>query len=112
MSFLEGSTIPAPWSGGAVVAAHGSWRDGLVITLRRGGSLSGRVLDPQRGTGIPNASVSWRASGDGGGGAMGFMARMGGGGSTDLGDGPIGCGGTTPGSFIGRSGERRAVEPR
>jgi glucose/arabinose dehydrogenase len=25
MSFLEGSTIPAPWSGGAVVAAHGSW---------------------------------------------------------------------------------------
>ena len=25
MSFLERSTIPAPWSGGAVVAAHGSW---------------------------------------------------------------------------------------
>jgi glucose/arabinose dehydrogenase len=25
MSFLEGSTVPAPWSGGAVVAAHGSW---------------------------------------------------------------------------------------
>jgi glucose/arabinose dehydrogenase len=25
MSFLEGSTIPAPWSGGAVIAAHGSW---------------------------------------------------------------------------------------
>jgi glucose/arabinose dehydrogenase len=25
MSFLEGSTIPAPWSGGAVVAVHGSW---------------------------------------------------------------------------------------
>jgi glucose/arabinose dehydrogenase len=25
MSFLEGSAIPAPWSGGAVVAAHGSW---------------------------------------------------------------------------------------
>ncbi|MCW2931311.1 MAG: SMP-30/gluconolaconase/LRE-like region [Actinomycetia bacterium] len=25
MTFLEGSKIPAPWSGGAVVAAHGSW---------------------------------------------------------------------------------------
>ena len=25
MSFLEDSGIPAPWSGGAVIAAHGSW---------------------------------------------------------------------------------------
>jgi glucose/arabinose dehydrogenase len=25
MSFLENSSIPAPWSGGAVVAVHGSW---------------------------------------------------------------------------------------
>jgi glucose/arabinose dehydrogenase len=25
MSFLEDSAIPAPWSGGAVVAVHGSW---------------------------------------------------------------------------------------
>jgi glucose/arabinose dehydrogenase len=25
MSFLEGTTIGAPWSGGAVIAAHGSW---------------------------------------------------------------------------------------
>ena len=25
MSFLENSSIPAPWSGGAVVALHGSW---------------------------------------------------------------------------------------
>jgi glucose/arabinose dehydrogenase len=25
MAFLEGSKIPVPWSGGAVVAAHGSW---------------------------------------------------------------------------------------
>jgi glucose/arabinose dehydrogenase len=24
-TFLEGSRVPAPWSGGAVVAAHGSW---------------------------------------------------------------------------------------
>ncbi len=25
MTFLEGSKIPAPWSSGAVIAAHGSW---------------------------------------------------------------------------------------
>ena len=25
MTFLEGSKIPAPWSGGAVIAGHGSW---------------------------------------------------------------------------------------
>ena len=25
MSFLEGTAIPGPWSGGAVIAAHGSW---------------------------------------------------------------------------------------
>jgi glucose/arabinose dehydrogenase len=25
ITFLEGSKVPAPWSGGAVVAAHGSW---------------------------------------------------------------------------------------
>jgi glucose/arabinose dehydrogenase len=25
MTFLEGSKIPAPWSGGAVIAIHGSW---------------------------------------------------------------------------------------
>ncbi|MBS1892666.1 MAG: hypothetical protein JST59_15325, partial [Actinobacteria bacterium] len=25
MSFLEGTTVPAPWAGGAVVAAHGYW---------------------------------------------------------------------------------------
>jgi glucose/arabinose dehydrogenase len=25
MTFLEGSKIPAPWSGGAVIAVHGSW---------------------------------------------------------------------------------------
>jgi glucose/arabinose dehydrogenase len=25
MSFLEGTRLPAPWTGGAVIAAHGSW---------------------------------------------------------------------------------------
>jgi glucose/arabinose dehydrogenase len=39
MSFLEGTKVPAPWSGGAVVAAHGSWdrqepRPPAVLWLR------------------------------------------------------------------------------
>jgi glucose/arabinose dehydrogenase len=39
MSFLEGTKVPAPWSGGAVIAAHGSWdrqepRPPAVLWLR------------------------------------------------------------------------------
>ncbi len=39
MSFLAGTKVPAPWSGGAVVAAHGSWdrqepRPPAVLWLR------------------------------------------------------------------------------
>ncbi len=39
MSFLEGTKVPAPWSGGAVLAAHGSWdrqepRSPAVLWLR------------------------------------------------------------------------------
>lgn len=39
MSFLEGTRVPAPWSGGAVLAAHGSWdrqepRPPAVLWLR------------------------------------------------------------------------------
>jgi glucose/arabinose dehydrogenase len=39
MSFLEGTKVPAPWSGGAVLAAHGSWdrqepRPPAVLWLR------------------------------------------------------------------------------
>ena len=62
-----------------VDVGEGETKEGLVITLRKGGSLAGRVLDPAKGTGVPNATVSWRASGDGGGGPMAFMGRMGGG---------------------------------
>jgi len=65
-----------------VDVGEGETKEGLVISLRKGGSLSGRVLDPARGTGIPNASVSWRSAGDGGGAAMAFLGRMGGGGNS------------------------------
>jgi glucose/arabinose dehydrogenase len=39
MSFLDGTKVPAPWSGGAVIAAHGSWdrqppRPPAVLWLR------------------------------------------------------------------------------
>jgi glucose/arabinose dehydrogenase len=39
MSFLERTKVPAPWSGGAVVAAHGSWdrqepRSPAILWLR------------------------------------------------------------------------------
>jgi protocatechuate 3,4-dioxygenase beta subunit len=40
-------------------------KEGVVLSLKKGGSLSGRVLDPRRGTGVANASVSW-SEGSGG----------------------------------------------
>lgn len=43
--------------------AEGETKEGIVLSLTRGGSVSGRVLDPIRGGGIPNASVSWQAAG-------------------------------------------------
>ncbi|MEP6768468.1 MAG: carboxypeptidase regulatory-like domain-containing protein [Acidobacteriota bacterium] len=62
-----------------VEIGEGETKEGVVISLRKGGSLSGRVLDPQKGTGVPNASVGWQASGSTGGGAGGMFARLGGG---------------------------------
>jgi glucose/arabinose dehydrogenase len=49
MSFLEGTTIPGPWSGGAVIAAHGSWnrvppRSPAVLWLAWNARL--RTLEP------------------------------------------------------------------
>jgi glucose/arabinose dehydrogenase len=55
MTFLAGSKLPAPWSGGAVLAVHGSWNrqppqppavlwlawDAATSTLRPGASLAG-----------------------------------------------------------------------
>ena len=49
MSFLEGSAVPAPWSGGAVVAVHGSWnreppRPPAVLWMAWNGA--GHTLEP------------------------------------------------------------------
>jgi hypothetical protein len=38
---------------------EGETKEGVVLSLNKGSSVSGRVLDPRRGTGVPNASVSW-----------------------------------------------------
>ncbi|HEY2478485.1 MAG TPA: hypothetical protein VGI17_07130 [Solirubrobacterales bacterium] len=51
MSFLEGSKVPAPWSGGAVIAAHGSWdrqepRAPAVLWLRW--DAGQRTLEPAK----------------------------------------------------------------
>jgi glucose/arabinose dehydrogenase len=51
MSFLEGTKVPAPWSGGAVVAAHGSWdrqepRPPAVLWMRW--DAKRRTLTPAR----------------------------------------------------------------
>jgi len=51
MSFLEGTKVPAPWSGGAVVAAHGSWdrqepRSPAVLWMRW--DAKGHTLEPAK----------------------------------------------------------------
>ncbi len=51
MSFLEGTEVPAPWSGGAVIAAHGSWdrqepRSPAILWLRW--DAARRTLEPAR----------------------------------------------------------------
>jgi glucose/arabinose dehydrogenase len=61
MSFLEGSKIPAPWSDGAVVAAHGSWdrqppQAPVVLWL---------AWNPSKGTLSPVALVSGFENADG-----------------------------------------------
>jgi len=61
---------------------EGETKEGIVLSLKKGGSVSGRVLDPRRGAGVPNASVSWFE----GSGASQFpgaatIARMTGGGN-------------------------------
>ncbi len=92
-SFELGSVAPGKWtvhvsaSGyrpadvSGVEVAEGAVKEGVVVSLKKGGGLAGRVLDPQLGTGVANASVSYQSSGSGGGmgGGAGVFARMGGG---------------------------------
>jgi protocatechuate 3,4-dioxygenase beta subunit len=56
-----------------VEVGAGETKEGVVLSLKRGGSLSGRVIESARGAPVANASVSWRASG----GGAGFGFRFG-----------------------------------
>jgi hypothetical protein len=88
-SFELGSVPPGKWTVHAsasgyrpadvagVEVGEGATRDGVILSLKRGGSLSGRVLDPQLGTGVANANVSYQGSSSGPGGGSGAFARLG-----------------------------------
>ncbi|HEX9689169.1 MAG TPA: carboxypeptidase-like regulatory domain-containing protein, partial [Thermoanaerobaculia bacterium] len=67
---------PAEVSG--IEIAEGETKEGVVVALKKGAVISGRVLDPRRGTGVPNASVSWTEGSDASrmGAAMGVLARL------------------------------------
>ncbi|HEY6493556.1 MAG TPA: hypothetical protein VIZ43_09805 [Trebonia sp.] len=64
MTFLEGSKLPAPWSGGAVVAVHGSWdrqppRAPAVLWLAWNGAGSTLVPAVTLAGGFTNADGSF-----------------------------------------------------
>ncbi len=68
-----------------VEVGEGETKEGVVLSLKKGGGLSGRVIDP-RGIAVANASVTWHPAETGGGPMGAAMARImggvGGGGST------------------------------
>jgi len=68
-----------------VEVGEGETKEGVVLSLKKGGGLSGRVIDP-RGAAVANASVTWHPAETGGGPMGAAMARImggvGGGGST------------------------------
>ncbi|HUM02734.1 MAG TPA: carboxypeptidase regulatory-like domain-containing protein, partial [Thermoanaerobaculia bacterium] len=47
-----------------VEVSEGEVKEGVVVSLKKGRAISGRVLDPERGGGVPNATVSWRRPSD------------------------------------------------
>jgi protocatechuate 3,4-dioxygenase beta subunit len=73
---------PAEVSG--IEVGEGETKEGVVVPLKKGGVISGRVLDPRRGAGVANASVSWSegSSASGMSPGMSVLARL------DLGGAP------------------------
>lgn len=73
-----------PMEVSGIEVGEGETKEGVVVSLKKGGTVSGRVLDPRRGTGVPNASVDWLEGSDSlGQGRMAAMnARFGDGGGT------------------------------
>ncbi len=71
-----------------VEVGEGETKEGVVLSLRKGGGMSGRVTDP-RGTAVANASVTWHPAESAGGPMGAAVARMmggGGGGSSTTSD--------------------------
>ncbi|HEV8232674.1 MAG TPA: carboxypeptidase regulatory-like domain-containing protein [Thermoanaerobaculia bacterium] len=69
---------PAEVSG--IEVGEGETKEGVVVSLKKGGVVTGRVLDPRRGTGVANASVTWsEGSSAGMGPGMAALARLDGG---------------------------------
>jgi large repetitive protein len=68
----------------SIEVGEGETKKDVVVSLKKGGVVTGRVLDPRRGTGVPNASVSWSEGSDasGMGPGMAVLARLDGGGAT------------------------------
>jgi len=60
----------------AMEIGDGETKEGIVISLKKGRTVTGRVLDPLRGAGVANATVSWREEGSGD--ARGIMYTQGG----------------------------------
>jgi protocatechuate 3,4-dioxygenase beta subunit len=61
-----------------VEVGEGETKEGVVLSMKRGGGLAGRVIDP-RGMAVANASVTWHPAESEGGPMGAAMARMGGG---------------------------------
>jgi protocatechuate 3,4-dioxygenase beta subunit len=89
-TFELGSVPPGKWTVHASAAGYrpadiagvevgeGVTREGVVLSMKKGGGFTGRVLDPQLGTGVANANVSYQAPGLQGGGGGGFARQAGG----------------------------------
>jgi protocatechuate 3,4-dioxygenase beta subunit len=94
-SFELGDVAPGKWSVRAsspgyrpsevsgIEVGEGETKEGVVVSLKKGGVVTGRVLDPRRGTGVPNASVDWSEGSDPGmAPGRSLLARLGGGAAT------------------------------
>ncbi|MGE5716240.1 MAG: carboxypeptidase regulatory-like domain-containing protein, partial [Acidobacteriota bacterium] len=63
-----------------VEVGEGETKEGVVLSLKRGGGISGHVTD-QRGASVANAAIAWHPAESQGGGMGAMVARMIGGGA-------------------------------
>jgi protocatechuate 3,4-dioxygenase beta subunit len=49
----------------AVEVGEGEVKEGIVLSIKKGKTVSGRVLDPLTRSGVPNATVAWQEEGAG-----------------------------------------------